>query len=86
MTPTRGEFIPRGYWENDRMERREKLIDNLLKQQGVEITSDLSIEIQELAKKPDNKIEAIKRYRDQTGVGLAEAKDTNEAFIREVRR
>lgn len=43
--------------------------------------STLSPEVQELARHPDRKIAAIKLYREQTGVGLAEAKEAVEAFM-----
>ena len=39
-------------------------------------------EIAELLAKPGNKIAAIKRYREATGVGLKEAKDVIEALQR----
>ena len=41
----------------------------------------LSEEVRRLARDPAMKIYAIKRHREQTGLGLKEAKDAVEAFI-----
>src|SRR5690349_9445205 len=46
----------------------------------------LSERVKELARDPTRKIEAIKVYREETGVGLADAKDAVEAFMASVRR
>jgi hypothetical protein len=40
----------------------------------------LSDRVQQLASDPTRKIEAIKVYREETGAGLAEAKEAVEAF------
>lgn len=40
----------------------------------------LSDRVKELARDPARKIEAIKVYREETGAGLAEAKEAVEAF------
>jgi len=40
----------------------------------------LSARVQQLASDPSRKIEAIKAYREETGAGLAEAKEAVEAF------
>lgn len=40
----------------------------------------LSERVQQLASDPAKKIEAIKAYREETGAGLAEAKEAVEAF------
>jgi ribosomal protein L7/L12 len=37
--------------------------------------------VQELARHPRRKIQAIKLHREQTGVGLREAKEAVESFI-----
>ena len=37
--------------------------------------------VKEIARDPNRKIEAIKVYREETGAGLAEAKEAVEAFI-----
>ena len=41
----------------------------------------LSDRVKQLASEPATKIEAIKVYREETGAGLAEAKEVVEAFI-----
>ena len=41
----------------------------------------LSDRVKEIASHPDRKIEAIKVYREESGVGLAEAKKMVEAYI-----
>ncbi len=41
----------------------------------------LSDEVKALANDPSRKIHAIKVYREQTGLGLKEAKDAVEAYI-----
>jgi hypothetical protein len=46
----------------------------------------LSDRVKELARDPSRKIEAIKVYRQETGAGLAEAKEMVEAFINSLQR
>jgi len=41
----------------------------------------LSDRVKEIARDPNRKIEAIQAYREETGAGLAEAKDAVEAYI-----
>jgi hypothetical protein len=41
----------------------------------------LSERVKELARDPGRKIEAIKAYREETGAGLAEAKEAVEAYL-----
>jgi ribosomal protein L7/L12 len=41
----------------------------------------LSDEVRRLARDPGNKILAIKLHREQTGLGLKEAKDAVEAYM-----
>ncbi len=41
----------------------------------------LSDRVKELARDPAQKIHAIKAYREETGAGLADAKEAVEAFI-----
>ncbi len=65
----------------------QQKMDALLKHQGIEIPtptpSDLSPELQLMAKEPSQKIAAIKRYREENpGIGLAEAKQRIEEFSR----
>jgi ribosomal protein L7/L12 len=72
--------------ERQMLELQQKL-DALLKHQGIEMPtpppSDLSPEVQLMAKDPYQKIAAIKRYREEhPGVGLAEAKQRVEEFCK----
>jgi len=67
------------------MRELQNKLDALLEHHGVEMPSpppsDLSPEVQFLAKDPDQKIAAIKLYREEhPGVGLAEAKTKIEEF------
>ena len=59
-------------------------LDALLKHQGIAMpaaTSDLSAELQMMAKDPHQKIAAIKLYREERpGTGLAEAMERIERF------
>ena len=59
------------------MGRLERKIDALLKHSGIDLTAAAMREAQALVK-AGRKIEAIKLYRELTGVGLAEAKDAVE--------
>jgi hypothetical protein len=62
---------------------------NLLLQQ-VNISFDehvgMSDRVKDLARDPSRKIEAIKAYREETGAGLAEAKQAVEEFIDSLQR
>lgn len=69
-----------------RLARLEAKVDLILKHLGLAYTDPgpacaLSAEVQELAQTPGKKIEAIKLHREQTGLGLKEAKDEVERFI-----
>jgi ribosomal protein L7/L12 len=66
-----------------RLERTERKLNALLRHFNLEWTrsSPLSDRIKELARDPKRKIEAIKVYREETGAGLAEAKEAVEAFM-----
>ena len=68
------------------LSRIEKKLDLILQHLGLEFVDDsppgsLSPAVQELARDPRRKIAAIKLHREQTGVGLKEAKDAVEDFI-----
>jgi hypothetical protein len=71
-----------------RVARVDRKLNLILKQMN--ITFDefavLSDRVKELARDPYRKIEAIKVYREETGVGLAEAKYTIEDFIHPLQR
>jgi len=63
----------------------QQRLDALLKHHGIELPapapSDLSPELQLMAKDPSKKIAVIKRYRQEhPGTGLAEAKQRIEEF------
>ena len=73
-----------------RLARVERKVDLILKHLGIEYVAPtspegLSEEVRRLAEDPDRKIEAIKLHREQTGLGLKEAKDAVEAYISQVR-
>lgn len=66
--------------------RLEKKLDLILKHLGIEDVGPtnvggLSVEVRTLADDPAKKIQAIKLHREQTGVGLKEAKDAVEAYM-----
>ncbi|MFI4996051.1 MAG: ribosomal protein L7/L12 [Hyphomicrobiales bacterium] len=48
--------------------------------QGATSPAALSARVQDIARDPARKIEAIKAYREETGLGLKEAKDAVEGF------
>ena len=68
-----------------RLARLERKIDAILRHLKIEYVDPaspegLSVEFQELANDPAKKIQAIKLHREQTGLGLKEAKDAVEAY------
>ena len=70
-----------------RMQELQQKLDALLKHQGIEMPtpppSDLSPEVQLMARDPRQKIAAIKLYREENpGAGLAEAKERIEEFYK----
>ena len=76
---------------NPRLEREvhdlQQKMDALLKFHGIQPPppppSGISREVEDLARSPQTKIAAIKRYREENpGVGLAEAKGKIEEFAR----
>ena len=69
-----------------RLIRLECKIDLVMKHLGIEYSStsspgELSVEVKALANDPSQKIQAIKLHREQSGLGLKEAKDAVEAYI-----
>ncbi len=66
-----------------RVARIERKVNALLRHHGVDLTQGmpLSERVKQLANDPSHKIEAIKVYREETGAGLAEAKDAVEAYV-----
>jgi hypothetical protein len=67
------------------LRRVERKLDVLLKRQGVFLPQDfLSEEVQRLARDPAQKFAAMKLHREQTGLGLAEAKADIEEYIKSI--
>ena len=68
------------------LRRIERKLDALLQHQGVALPPQgkMSDEVRQLARDPAGKIEAIKLHREQTGLGLAEAKSDVEDYIKTV--
>jgi ribosomal protein L7/L12 len=66
-----------------RVARIERKLNALLRHHGVDPTQGLPLSerVKQLANDPSRKIEAIKVYREETGAGLAEAKEAVEAYI-----
>jgi hypothetical protein len=62
----------------------ERKLNALLRHHGVDPTQGLPLSdrVKQLAADPGRKIEAIKVYRDETGAGLAEAKEAIESFTK----
>ncbi len=67
--------------ERVRYLRIEHKLDLILTHLGIEYVPPPKAAWQELADDPARKIEAIKVYREQTGVGLAVAKKAVEDYI-----
>ncbi len=68
--------------------RVDRKLNLILEQMNISFdeSAGLSDRVKELARDPNRKIEAIKAHRDETGAGLAEAKNAVEAFIHSLRR
>jgi hypothetical protein len=69
-----------------RLRRLEAKVDLILRHLGLEYKDPatpggLSEEVKALADDPGRKIEAIKLHREQTGLGLKEAKDAVETYM-----
>jgi hypothetical protein len=67
---------PKAEGNNRRLERK---VDLILKHLGIDPNQGVDEKIMELVN-AGRKIEAIKLYREQTGVGLKEAKDYVESL------
>jgi hypothetical protein len=65
----------------DQLRRVEWKLDTLLKRSGIDLAAGADPQVVELLK-AGRKIEAIKVYREQTGAGLAEAKQYVEDLER----
>ncbi len=69
-----------------RLARLDRKIDAILRHLNIAYVDPaspegLSEEVQKLANDPAKKIQAIKLHREQTGLGLKEAKDAVEAYM-----
>jgi hypothetical protein len=66
------------------LRRIERKLDALLKQQGISLPPQARISegVQQLARDPLHKKEAIMLHQAQTGLGLAGAKSEVEDFIK----
>jgi ribosomal protein L7/L12 len=70
----------------DRLSRIEGKLDVILKHLGLQFDPLREIPVEVIAAlREGRKIEAIKRYREATGAGLAEAKDQIEEALRRER-
>ena len=69
-----------------RLTATQRRLDLLLRHLGIAPTTlvGLSDRVKELAQDPSRKIEAIKALRQETGAGLAEAKEAVEAYQRSI--
>jgi hypothetical protein len=68
--------------ERERLKRLEAKLDMIMSHLGLEYTAPAKAAWQGLADDPSRKIAAVKAYREQYGVGLAEAKQAVEDYIR----
>jgi hypothetical protein len=67
--------------DQDRLRRIEHRLDLILTHLGIDYVPPPKAAWQDLADDPGRKIAAIKAYREQHGVGLAEAKQAVEDYI-----
>jgi len=67
--------------DQSRLERVEHKLDLILTHLGLDYTPPPKAQWQELAADPSRKISAIKAYREEHGVGLAEAKQAVEEYM-----
>ena len=68
----------------ERLRAIEQKLNALLRHYDVDPRQGLPLSdrVKQLAIDPGRKIEAIKAYREETGAGLAEAKEAIEAFTK----
>ncbi|PZO40012.1 MAG: hypothetical protein DCF19_12535 [Pseudanabaena frigida] len=64
-----------------KMKRIELSLSLILNRMEIEVPSQLSDRVKQLALDPNRKIDAIKLCREETQMGLKEAKEAVEAFI-----
>ena len=70
---------------SSRQTRLERKVDALLNHHNI-TPPEMSVRVQALANDPNLKIAAIKALREETGMGLAEAKAQIEAFSAQTHR
>lgn len=66
-----------------RVSRLERQLDRIVRGLDIYVAGmlNLSDRVKELAADPTRKLEAIRAYREETGCGLAEAKDAVELYL-----
>ncbi|OYQ64496.1 hypothetical protein B9G53_11225 [Pseudanabaena sp. SR411] len=64
-----------------KIKRMDLSLSLLLNRMEIEVPSQLSDRVKQVALDPYRKLEAIKLYREETGTGLREAKEAIEEFI-----
>jgi ribosomal protein L7/L12 len=57
-------------------------MNRLLRAARIDDVPELSPEVQELARDPRRRIQAVRRHREQTGLSLADAKADIEDYYR----
>ena len=75
-------LVMQGYALNARLGRLQRTLDRLAQHHGVDGGAGLSDRVKEIARDRGRTIEAIKAHRDETGAGLAEAKQAVEDYLR----
>ncbi|NJO41591.1 MAG: hypothetical protein HC769_09450 [Cyanobacteria bacterium CRU_2_1] len=68
-----------------RLKRLEHQVDTLLQHLDIKESEDSGLELVKELVRSGMKVEAIRRFRQQTGAGLAEAKRRVEALEKEIR-
>ncbi|GBO53050.1 hypothetical protein APA_958 [Pseudanabaena sp. lw0831] len=63
------------------MKRMDISLSLLLNRMEIEVPSQFSDRVKQIALAPYRKIEAIKLYREETGASLRESKEAIEEFI-----
>ena len=67
--------------DRDRIKRIEDKLDLILTELNIDYVPPTKPDWQELADDPSQKIAAIRAYREQHGVGLADAKKAVEDYV-----
>jgi hypothetical protein len=77
----------RGSRDTTRLAQLDRKLDAILRHLDIEYADPASPEglserVRDLARDPTKKIQAIKLHRQETGLGLKEAKDAVEGFLK----